>query len=173
MSEQDQTQIPGLETGLGGGGDPLAAVTEAKPTAQPELPDAQGWWWGTGRRKAAVARVRIKPGAGEVKIQVTRSKQKTVEEFFSEMRDRSDAVAPLEVTGLKGKVDVVARLSGGGYMGQAQAMRLGLARAIKKYDPSLEQALRDNGYLTRDPRKVERKKYGQRGARRRFQFSKR
>ncbi len=169
MIDEQQTTLSGLE----GASDPLAAVTEAKTALQPELPDAQGWWWGTGRRKRAVARVRIKPGAGDVKIQVTRGKQKTVDEYFSEIRDRNDSTAPLEVTGLKGKVDVVVRLHGGGYMGQAQAMRFGLSRAIKKYDPSLEQALRDNGYLTRDPRKVERKKYGQSGARRRFQFSKR
>ena len=146
--------------------------TQARP-AQPAAPDAQGWWWGTGRRKAAVARVRIKPGAGEIRVQITRKKSKTIDEYFTEMRDRADAVSPLKLCGLQGKIDVVVRAAGGGFMGQAQAVRLGLARAILKYDPSFEGQLRDSGFLTRDPRKVERKKYGQSGARRRFQFSKR
>ena len=148
-----------------------AAPTVA--TLAPEKPDAHGWWWGTGRRKSARARVRIKPGSGEFKIQISRGKFKTVEEYFTELRDRGDAVAPLKVTKNDGTLDVVARLDGGGFMGQAQALRLGVSRALKKYDPSLEGVLRDHGYLTRDAREVERKKYGQAGARRRFQFSKR
>ena len=139
----------------------------------PMKPDAHGWWWATGRRKTAVARVRIKPGTGKVIVQTTRKATKTIEEYFSEIRDREDVYAPLKVTGTFGKFDVVARCAGGGYMGQAQAVRLGIARALKGYDPAFEGALRDNGFLTRDPRKVERKKYGQAGARRRFQFSKR
>ena len=149
------------------------SVLQTRPVAQPEAPDAHGWWWGTGRRKTAVARVRIKPGNGDFKVQCTRKKLKTVDEYFSEPRDRNDVEAPLKMTGLDGKFDIVARANGGGFMGQAQAIRLGLARAIKKYDPSFEGQLRDAGFLTRDPRKVERKKYGQAGARRRFQFSKR
>ncbi|TVQ63426.1 MAG: 30S ribosomal protein S9 [Phycisphaerales bacterium] len=136
-------------------------------------PDAQGWWWGTGRRKTAVARVRIKPGSGQFKIVVSRKKTKDVDEYFTEERDRMDARAPLTTTNTLGKLDVFVRTDGGGIMGQAQAVRLGLARALKGYDPSLEEALRDAGYLTRDAREVERKKYGQAGARRRFQFSKR
>ncbi len=146
---------------------------ETRKVSQPEAPDAHGWWWGTGRRKSAVARVRIKPGRGEIKVQVNRKQSKTIEEYFTEDRDRGDVHAPLKVTGLEGKLDIVIRAGGGGYMGQAQAVRLGISRAIKKYDPSHEEALRDNGFLTRDPREVERKKYGQSGARRRFQFSKR
>jgi len=135
--------------------------------------DAHGWWWGTGRRKTAVARVRIKPGSGKIHVCISRKKQKSIEEYFTELRDRNDVVAPLKATETSGKLDVVARVDGGGYMGQAQAIRLGIARALKGYDPTLEGVLRDKGYLTRDPREVERKKYGQRGARRRFQFSKR
>ncbi len=150
-----------------------ASVLETRPVAQPEAPDAHGWWWGTGRRKAAVARVRIKPGSGNFQIQCSRKRLKTVDEYFTEPRDRADVQAPLKLAGLQGKLDVVARADGGGFMGQAQAIRLGLSRAIKKYDPSFEGELRDAGFLTRDPRKVERKKYGQAGARRRFQFSKR
>jgi len=135
-----------------------------------------GWWWGTGRRKRAVARVRIRPakdGAAGVRIQLSDKASKTVEEYFSELRDRNDCYAPLGVTQMRDKLEVVCRIAGGGYMGQAQAVRLGIARALRDYDPTLEDALRDNGFLTRDAREVERKKYGQAGARRRFQFSKR
>ncbi len=148
---------------------PAAGATAIKPTG----PDKQGWYRGTGRRKTAVARVRIKPGKGEFKIQKTRKAFKTIEEYFSELRDRNDAVSPLAVTNNKGKFDIVVRVTGGGPMGQAQAIRLGIARALKKFDPNTEPALRDHGFLTRDPREVERKKYGQAGARRSFQFSKR
>ena len=151
---------------------PAAPAPAARPLADPQEPK-NGWWWGTGRRKTAVARVRIKPGSGEFKITVNRKKSKTVEEYFSEARDRNDCYAPLDVTNTRGKLDVIVNVDGGGYMGQAGAVLLGLSRALKGYDPTLEQALRDHGYLTRDPREVERKKYGQRGARRRFQFSKR
>ena len=151
----------------------LSPATEPRPVSRAGTPDAHGWWWGTGRRKAAVARVRIKPGNGEIRIQTSRKNSKPVDDYFTELRDRADVSAPLKLTGLQGKLDVVARASGGGFMGQAQAIRLGLARAIKRYDPKFEGQLRDAGFLTRDPRKVERKKYGQAGARRRFQFSKR
>ena len=150
-----------------------APTTDSAPMAQQAKPDAQGWWWGTGRRKTAVARVRIKPGDGQFKITVSRKKTKDINEYFTEERDRNDAQAPLKLTNTLGKLDVFVRADGGGYMGQAQAVRLGLARALKGYDPALEAALRDAGYLTRDAREVERKKYGQAGARRRFQFSKR
>jgi small subunit ribosomal protein S9 len=149
-----------------------APETAPKPLA-PEPPDAHGWWWGTGRRKSAVARVRIKPGSGKFLVQVNRKKTKPVNEYFTELRDQNDVVAPLKETGALGKLDIVARAGGGGYMGQAGAVVLGLSRALKKYDPSLEATLREHGFLTRDPREVERKKYGQAGARRRFQFSKR
>lgn len=154
-------------------GTTTVAQTTARPQREPQKPDAQGWWWGTGRRKTAVARVRIKPGSGDIRVLVDGKREKSIEEYFTEERDRNDVFAPLKVTGTMGKLDVRVRLNGGGFMGQAQAFRLGLARAIRGYDPTLEQPLRDNGYLTRDAREVERKKYGQAGARRRFQFSKR
>ena len=131
---------------------------------------------GHGRRGLAVARVRIRPNAGgngEVKVQVGGDKYKPVDQYFAEERDRNDAYAPLRVTSTLGKMDVIVRLSGGGFMGQAQALRLGIARALRDFDPSTEDALRNAGFLTRDAREVERKKYGQAGARRRFQFSKR
>ncbi len=96
-----------------------------------------------------------------------------VDSYFSEIRDRTDIVAPLKVSQTEGKLDVHVKVAGGGFTGQAGAIVLGLARALKGYDPTLEQSLRDEGFLSRDPRRVERKKYGQPGARARFQFSKR
>ncbi|MCA9286522.1 MAG: 30S ribosomal protein S9 [Phycisphaerales bacterium] len=146
----------------------INADTSSDPVATNTGPDAHGWWWGTGRRKTAIARVRLKPGSGEFKVN-----NKNHDEFFTEDRDRNDLMSVLEKTSLKGKVDVQVSCLGGGFTGQAGAVVLGLGRAIKKYDSSLESILRENGFLTRDARKVERKKYGQAGARRRFQFSKR
>lgn len=131
-------------------------------------PDRGGFWWGTGRRKAAVARVRVKPGTGKFLIN-----DREIDVYFTEMRDRTDVVYPLELTNTKGSVDVFVNAHGGGFMGQAGAVVLGLARALKDYDPALEQTLRDADLLSRDSRRVERKKYGQPGARKRFQFSKR
>jgi small subunit ribosomal protein S9 len=156
-----------------------APETPTQPVRAPRAPkpaDKYGWWWGTGRRKTAVARVRMKPAEGDkatVTIETPSGKVKTVEQYFTEERDRRDAVAALTVTGLAGRLQVIAKCHGGGFMGQAGAMKLALARAILNYDPQFEEVLRDNGLLTRDAREVERKKYGQAGARRRFQFSKR
>ncbi len=162
---------------------PLTPAPLATPEAAPQrklrdpVPaDKFGWWWGTGRRKSAVARVRIrlsKSGGAKFIVVGTAKKEHPVEKYFAEDRDRTDAVAALKVANLEGKFDIVARVHGGGYMGQAGAIRLGLARALRNYDPTVEAALRDAGFLTRDAREVERKKYGQAGARRRFQFSKR
>lgn len=173
-------QVSSLDTGLDRTNPAAPAQNQnaVRPLREPVPADAHGWWWGVGRRKTAVARVRIRPAKGgstkgEVKVQKSQKLFKTIEEYFSEMRDRNDATAPLEVTGTAGKLDVVIRTQGGGTMGQAQAVRLGIARALVAYDPTFENALRDAGFLTRDSRKVERKKYGQPGARRRYQFSKR
>ncbi|MEO0514717.1 MAG: 30S ribosomal protein S9 [Planctomycetota bacterium] len=151
-------------------------VAEVRPLRDPAKPDKGGFVWGTGRRKSAIARVRVKPaakGEGKFLISGPKTKNKTVEEFFSEPQHRNACVAPLEATGTLGNLDVFVSTTGGGITGQAEAILLGVARALVGYDPSLEQALRDKHFMTRDPRKVERKKYGQRGARRRFQFSKR
>jgi len=139
-----------------------------RPLAAPATPDAGGFVWGTGRRKTSVARVRVKPGEGKFFV-----KGREVDDYFSEPQHRAACKAPLTATQTEGKLDVHVNVHGGGITGQAEAILLGVARALKGYDPSLEQTLRDNNFLTRDPRKVERKKYGQRGARRRFQFSKR
>ncbi|MBL1215973.1 MAG: 30S ribosomal protein S9 [Planctomycetes bacterium] len=156
-------------------GSTTATASADEPREKPQVEyiwgDAarkNGWWWGTGRRKTAVARVRIRPGNGELKIN-----KRDLEVYFSEDRDRNDVLAPLQATNTQSRMDVHVNVNGGGYMGQAQAIRLGIARALKVYDCSLEQTLRDNNFLTRDARAVERKKPGQPGARKRFQFSKR
>ncbi|MEM6459270.1 MAG: 30S ribosomal protein S9 [Planctomycetota bacterium] len=153
-----------------------APEAPVRPLREPAKPDKGGFVWGTGRRKAAIARVRVKPaeeGQGKFVISGPKAKNKTVEEFFSEPQHRRACVAPLEATGTLGNLDVIVTTTGGGITGQAEAILLGVARALVGYDPSLEATLREKDYMTRDPRQVERKKYGQRGARRRFQFSKR
>ena len=131
-------------------------------------PDQKGWYWGTGRRKTAVARVRVKGGSGAIEVN-----GKDFAEYFVEERDRQIILAVLDKTGLKGKVDVKVNACGGGTTGQCGATILGLGRAVLNFDSTLEAILREHAFLTRDARKVERKKYGQAGARRRFQFSKR
>ncbi|MDG1898363.1 MAG: 30S ribosomal protein S9, partial [Phycisphaerales bacterium] len=115
-----------------------------------------------------VARVRIKPGDGSFIIN-----NRTVDSFFTEERDRNNLNEVLKKTDTLGSMDIHATVHGGGYTGQAGAIILGLGRALRNYDISLDSTLRKNGYLSRDPRKVERKKPGQPGARKRFQFSKR
>ncbi len=124
--------------------------------------------WGTGRRKTSVARVRIKAGKGELKIN-----DKDLTKYFTRPQDIEAVVAPLKATDTEKSIDVFVNVKGGGITGQSGAVMLGIARALKSYDPSLTPKLRDGGYLTRDGRMVERKKPGQSGARRRFQFSKR
>src|SRR5258705_14005288 len=124
--------------------------------------------WGVGRRKSSVARVRIAPGAGKIEIN-----GRTLNDYFTAERDRKSIFGPLEVTNVAGKMDVFVNTDGGGPSGQTGAIVMGLGRALAKYDNALEIPLRGAGFLTRDSRMKERKKYGQRGARRRFQFSKR
>jgi small subunit ribosomal protein S9 len=153
---------------------PAATLIEApveeqvRPLGEPAKPDRGGFIWGTGRRKSAVARVRLKPGDGKFLVN-----KRDVNEFFSEPQHKAACHKPLEVTDTLGKLDVYVNCHGGGIMGQAEAILLGVARALKGYDPTLEATLRGNNLLTRDPREVERKKPGQPGARKRFQFSKR
>ena len=124
--------------------------------------------WGVGRRKSAVARVRIAPGSGKIEIN-----GRILNDYFTGERDRKMIFGPLEVTNTGGKMDVLVNATGGGQTGQAGAIVMGLGRALAKFDQGLEAALRGAGFMTRDSRMKERKKYGQRGARRRFQFSKR
>lgn len=152
---------------------PAADAEPAKPISSRQRkdwtkPTPGNFHWGTGRRKTAVARVRIRPGTGEFKVN-----KRDADAYFHRIVDRRAIRAPLEATNMLKKLDVFVNIKGGGTTGQAGAIILGIARAINHYDSQYEQALRDGGFLTRDSRRVERKKYGQRGARRRFQFSKR
>ncbi|MDR1868222.1 MAG: 30S ribosomal protein S9 [Treponema sp.] len=123
---------------------------------------------GTGRRKTAIARVYIREGTGSIIVN-----GKSVEKYFSLNEQVITVRRPLVVTDSEGKYDVLINVYGGGTNGQAGACRHGLARALCQVDLEYSARLRKNGFLTRDPRMVERKKYGQAGARRRFQFSKR
>ena len=126
------------------------------------------YFWGTGRRKTAVARVRIKPGDGQFKVN-----NREVDEFFKVGENRQEVRTPLNVTETTKSMDVFVNVRGGGIHGQAGAVVLGLARALVKANADYEPKLRASNLLTRDARKVERKKYGQSGARKRFQYSKR
>lgn len=146
----------------------MTLLSNTDAPAAPATPDARGWWWATGRRKTSVARLRLRTGTGEFKIN-----ERPMEEFFVEERDRKAVLAVLDKTGTRGKVDIMVSTNGGGVTGQNGAVILALGRALLNSDASFEAILREHGYLTRDARKVERKKYGQAGARRRFQFSKR
>ncbi len=121
-----------------------------------------------GRRKTSVARVIVTPGTGKITVN-----RRPFEEYFSLQTLRGDAVRPLEVTQSSGKYDVRVSVEGGGPTGQAGAISLGIARALVQLNEEHKPALRTAGLMTRDPRMVERKKYGQRKARKRFQFSKR
>lgn len=123
---------------------------------------------GLGRRKSAVARVRIQPGAGGFLVN-----GRPVDEFFHTLQSRKRVRAPLQATETAQGYDISATVRGGGPSGQADAVVLGIARALKKINPGFDDVLRANGLLTRDSRMKERKKYGRRGARRGFQFSKR
>ncbi len=123
---------------------------------------------GTGRRKTSRARVLLKPGEGAVSVN-----RRPFESYFPSEQLRREVQEPLVVTETAGKFNVLILAAGGGIHGQAGAARLGIARALLAFDPELRPRLRQGGFLTRDPRAKERKKYGQKGARKRFQFSKR
>ncbi len=125
-------------------------------------------YYGTGRRKEATARVFLRPGTGVIRVN-----KRNFEDYFPQATLRMMIERPLEVTETKGKFDILANIRGGGLSGQAGALRLGIARALLEYDAALRPRLKAEGLLTRDAREVERKKYGQKGARARFQFSKR
>ena len=154
--------------------DPAAPSGDAPDAASPaEAPRKKStvnnpYIWGTGRRKASVARVRIRPGDGKFLIN-----KRELDEFFRLDKDRFAARKPLEVTDTVKSFDVFVNVHGGGLTGQAGAVSLGLARALVGTDPEHQLKLKEHNLMSRDARRVERKKYGQRGARRRFQFSKR
>lgn len=122
----------------------------------------------TGRRKTSVARVRLRPGEGKLTVN-----GRPAEEYFPVESMRLQIFQPFQVAGMEGKFDVIAKTAGGGLSGQAGAIRLGIARALALMDINLRPTLKKAGLLTRDPRMKERKKSGQPGARKRFQFSKR
>lgn len=158
---------PELTLGAGLAGEEAAEPVPA-PTIRGKLDPRTGCAIGTGRRKTSVARVRVKEGIGELNIN-----GRGLEEYFKTERDRLDVLGPLKAADMQGQVDVWVRVSGGGTTGQAGAIVLGIARALQAMNPELHHALSDGGYLTRDSRMVERKKYGYKKARRSFQFSKR
>lgn len=124
--------------------------------------------WATGRRKCSVARVRIVAGSGKITVN-----DRKLDEYFTVSSHRVMVMQPLTVTGTQASFDVFINVTGGGISGQAGAVRHGIARALNAVDNNNRMSLKTNGYLTRDPRMVERKKYGHPGARKRFQFSKR
>lgn len=123
---------------------------------------------GTGRRKSSVARVRIREGSGDILVNGREFK-----EYFARDQERVDILQVLQAVDSEGKLDVICRVNGGGYTGQSGAVRLGLSRALTSMNADLRETLHEGGFLTRDSRMKERKKYGLRGARRGFQFSKR
>jgi small subunit ribosomal protein S9 len=125
-------------------------------------------YYGTGRRKSAVARVFLRPGSGEFRVN-----GKGYEEYFVTEAQRQSAKSPLVLTETISTFNVVATVSGGGVNGQADAVRMGLARALQEFNAELRGKMKAEGFMTRDARMKERKKYGQKGARKRFQFSKR
>ena len=125
-------------------------------------------WHAVGRRKASVARVYLRPGKGEMKIN-----DRALDNYFPSGRRQMQVLQPLELTEHKETFDILINVKGGGLTGQAGAIRHGITRALMEYDATLRGALKRAGFVTRDARAVERKKYGQPGARKKFQFSKR
>lgn len=149
-------------------GDKTMDVNQGSVAPAVKAEPKNGFYWGTGRRKTSIARVRIKTGSGKIMIN-----DRPMDNFFHQDRDRSAIQSVVSSSNYTGKIDIFAEVEGGGFTGQAGAVVLGLARALRKLDPNTYPALRDGSFLTRDPRMKERKKYGKRGARRSFQFSKR
>lgn len=147
---------------------PVAAGIQTAAAIREKETDAQGRAYATGRRKNAVARVWVKLGTG--KITINGRDQKV---YFARPTQQMVIQQPFDVSQRNGQFDVIATVSGGGLSGQAGAVRHGIAQALSKFEPGLRGAMKTSGFLTRDSRVVERKKYGRAGARRRFQFSKR
>ncbi|MEK7467364.1 MAG: 30S ribosomal protein S9 [Planctomycetota bacterium] len=145
----------------------MSTPTTTTPATVSSVSDKQVWW-GTGRRKTAIARVRLKKGTGRVVVNGL-----DYDKYFDAVQDRLMILSPLQTAKAVNRFDVFSNCCGGGKTGQAGAMILGIARALLKADSTSEMPLRDAGFLTRDGRMKERKKYGRRGARRGFQFSKR
>jgi len=136
--------------------------------AQPSVQVEKNAFYSTGRRKRAIARVWMMPGTGKIAIN-----RREIDDYFGRATSKMVLRQPLELTETLGRYDIYINVSGGGLSGQAEAIRLGVTRSLMKINAAFRPALKKAGYVTRDPRIVERKKYGQRGARARFQFSKR
>lgn len=163
MAEETQTLTDLSDLGTAAG-----TVAEAAPEAPEPKRDAQGRAYATGKRKNAVARVWIKPGVGRVTVN-----GRDIEIYFARPVLRMILGQPFEAANRKDQFDVVCTVSGGGLSGQAGAVRHGISKALLYYEPGLRSVLKAGGFLTRDSRVVERKKYGKAKARRSFQFSKR
>ncbi|MFC4193233.1 30S ribosomal protein S9 [Novosphingobium lubricantis] len=146
---------------------PVVRTGPAAPLREREV-DAQGRSYATGRRKDAVARVWLKPGSGKVTVN-----GRDQEVYFARPTLRLVINQPFSVAGREGQYDIVCTVKGGGLSGQAGAVKHGIAQALSKFEPALRSAVKAAGFLTRDPRVVERKKYGRAKARKSFQFSKR
>ena len=125
-------------------------------------------WYGTGRRKSAVARVYLRPGTGKIIVN-----RRAFDDYFPRATARMNIMQPLEMTESVETFDILINVAGGGLSGQAGAVRHGITRALMEFNPDFRGQLKKAGFVTRDARRVERKKYGQPGARKRFQFSKR
>jgi len=167
MASATQTLSSLKDLGGSSGAAPAAAAAAAPETVEPKI-DAQGRSYATGKRKDAVARVWIKPGSGKVSINGRDS-----EVYFARPVLRMIISQPFQVVERVDHFDVVATVKGGGLSGQAGAVRHGISKALTYFEPALRSPLKAAGFLTRDSRVVERKKYGRAKARRSFQFSKR
>ncbi len=170
----ERTSLADLKDALGRSQGEAAAAADGtiaalgdEPQAEPVI-DSQGRSYGTGRRKDAVARVWVRPGAGRFTVN-----GKTSDEYFARPTLRQIIVQPFDASNRRDQFDVICTVKGGGLSGQAGAVRHGLSRALVNYEPGLRSPLKAAGFMTRDSRTVERKKYGKPKARRSFQFSKR
>ena len=173
-TRQSLSDLKDITQGAAAAPDAVVAEGAAEAPRQPAAPlreqelDAQGRAYATGRRKDAVARVWLKPGSGKIVVN-----GRDQEVYFARPSLRLVINQPFGVADRQGQYDVVATVKGGGLSGQAGAVKHGIAQALSKYEPALRSAVKSAGFLTRDSRVVERKKYGRAKARRSFQFSKR
>lgn len=168
MSEENVQEALEENVAVEGEGNLEEIVEQLDPTGRLNQPAAGKYHWGTGRRKNAVARVRVRPGSGEFQVN-----GKPLKDYFTRDVDQTSCVSPLVSLKVGKKVDVTVQTHGGGVTGQAGAVRMGLARALTELYPDAHDLMRVHGHVTRDPRMVERKKYGRHGARRGHQWGKR
>ncbi len=167
QSLSDLADLQGAVAATPANADAGAPPVSTAPLREQQI-DAQGRAYATGKRKDAVARVWVKPGTGQI---IVNGRDQTV--YFARPTLRLVINQPFDIAGRVGQYDVVATVSGGGLSGQAGAVKHGIAQALSRYEPALRTVVKQAGFLTRDPRVVERKKYGRAKARRSFQFSKR